>query len=197
MLNQLEDEFSLSKIQLANAFIAYLSEPETHLDQLRIGVLSQLSNINRVTFYRNFSSMEDFLKWFLLKDLIFRANLEQPIDFEVAMDRLYDYVVQHRLVLRKMFASSFRTTLMHFIENESKTYQRLNIQRLDTEHVLDANHRIMMIDFYGHGISQLISHLIDDPLYESMEKQSFVAISKLIVKNYIEKTIQQLHSKNS
>lgn len=191
----MQSQFEFAKDKLAKAFLEYLMESETTLDGLTIHHLSQRATINRVTFYRNFLSLEDFIKWFLLKDLIFKADSTQTVAIDVAFSRLFDYVSHFRIALRKILASKLGNTIEQFIVDESKYYQRLNLTRLDQPQRLDEDERRLMVDFYGSGIGQLILLLIRDTAYETMTKENFIRITYALVNNYIESTIEKLKLK--
>lgn len=191
----MQSQFEFAKDKLAKAFLEYLMESETTLDGLTIHHLSQRATINRVTFYRNFLSLEDFIKWFLLKDLIFKADSTQTVAIDVAFSRLFDYISHFRIALRKILASKLGNTIEQFIVDESKYYQRLNLTRLDQPQRLDEDERRLMVDFYGSGIGQLILLLIRDTAYETMTKENFIRITYALVNNYIESTIEKLKLK--
>jgi hypothetical protein len=181
-----------AKEKLAASFLSYVLQPDASINQLHVGHLTNLAHINRITFYRNFESLTDFIKWFLLKDLIFKVDTDQTLTFEDTMDRLYDYIVTHRIALQKILASRYREEIMKFIIDESKTYQLLNIQRLDPTNVLSESQRLILRDFFGQGIAQFIFSLIEDERYQAMDRSLFLQNTTRIVKNYIEDMILKI-----
>ena len=111
----MENKTLLAKDKLAKAFAQYLMQKETNLDDLTVGMVSSFAGINRITFYRNFVSMLDFMKWFLLKDLIFKVDQGTPLSFEEAFARLYAYIVHYRVAIpwKKLRSILIFIALMH------------------------------------------------------------------------------------
>jgi hypothetical protein len=138
--------------------------------------------------------MLDFMKWFLLKDLIFKVEQGTPLSFEEAFARLYAYIVHYRVALRKMLSSSYRDAIRMFILDESRHYQMMNVARVDTHNVLSETKKIIMVDFYTSGITQLIISLIEAPSYEAFHEDEFLMFANQLVSNYIERTIHHLNA---
>ena len=188
----MENKTLLAKDKLAKAFTQYLMQKDTSLDDLTVGMLSSSAVINRITFYRNFESMLDFIKWFLLKDLIFKVDQGTPLGFEEAFSRLYAYIVHYRVALRKILSSSYRDAIRLFILDESRHYQLMNVARIDANNVLSETKKTMMVDFYNAGITQLIMSLIEANVYETFQEDEFLMFANQLVTNYIEHTIEKL-----
>lgn len=76
--------------------------------------------------------------------------------------------------------------MVEFIVHESKTYQRLNLQRIDASGFIHETDRQLLIDFYGRAIANLIVSLIEDASNHTIEKHIFITITTRMIKNYIE-----------
>jgi len=178
-----------AKSMFAKVFESWLQRYEHSINDLSVSTLSTLSGINRVTFYYHFSNIVDFIKWYLHKDLIFRLDKEEVLRLEKALDIVYEYINQKRKYLRKIFASKYRISAVSFIENEAYTYQLRNFDRLDPQQSYAAPKRSIVARFYASGITHLILRFIEDDEIISMGKDSYLSISQVLVKNYIERIL--------
>jgi hypothetical protein len=175
-----------AKDKLDQAFTEYLSVQEQSLDALSVSSFAKISGIHRITFYENFESMLDFIKWFLHKDLIFKVEKDKPVLLEITLEMVFQYIVSHRLVLINIFASKYNVSVKEFIFQETLTYQLLNFSRIDQNNRIPEDHRKVYARFYSAGISQLIFDFIERPEYASYSVQQFTAMGMTLSKNYVE-----------
>lgn len=185
-----------TKKALADAFVRHVTTLKKPFHQLKINHLSKLAGIHRITFYQHFSGSEDFIKWFLHKDLIFKIEPNQVLRIEDALTTIYRYVQSQRKVLQAIFSSSYGAMARQFIVDEALTYQLTNIARIDTEHALSLKERKTYALFYAEGITHLIMQYIQDPETSQYALETYVHMSEILVKNYIERIVGAVKLQN-
>jgi hypothetical protein len=178
-----------AKDKLAKAFSDYLRVQEQSLDAISVSNFTKISGIHRITFYENFENMLDFIKWFLHKDLVFKVEKNEPVLLEITLEMVFQYIVIHRLVLIKIFASKYSVSIKEFIFQETLAYQLLNFSRIDQNNRIPEDHRKVYARFYSAGICQLIFDYIERPEYATYGVQQFTLIGMTLSKNYIEQLI--------
>lgn len=174
-----------SKEKLHQGFITLLKEHNQGLDNLSITTLTSIAKVHRVTFYHHFENIEDFITWFLHKDLILK-NEEGPVLIEVALERIFSFVETYHSVLLQLMQSSYRPMIEHFIEEEAFAYQLSNFKRIDKTGLLTDGEFRFYAMFYAAGILKIIVGFIKKPIIESQDKEAFINLVVQVVKNYIE-----------
>lgn len=174
-----------AKEKLHRGFITLLEKNSEGLKHLNVSVLTTLAHVHRVTFYHHFEDIEDFITWFLHKDLIIK-NEEGPVRIEVALDRIFSFVEQYHSVLLQLMQSSYRSMIEHFIEEEAYSYQLSNFKRIDQAGLLTEAEVKFYAMFYAAGILKIIVEFIKKPIIESQDKEAFINLGVQVVKNYIE-----------
>jgi hypothetical protein len=171
-------------------FEHYLVDPETSLDSLTIGRLSKVVKIHRVTFYNHFLSMNDFIKWYLHKDLIFQLNTNDVLTIEVSLKMIFEFINDKRPTLQKILNSSYGRESQAFITEETMTYQLTNMTRIDTLQRLSQVERRVYTRFYSQAIQLLILDYIVDDVVQSFSVGEHLTYCVFLIKNYIEKLIE-------
>jgi hypothetical protein len=134
--------------------------------------------------------MEDFIRWFLHKDLIIK-NEKGPLLIETAFDRIFSFIERYHTVLALLINSSYGPMIEQFIEKEAFAYQLSNFKRIDKANILsDAEVRFYAM-FYAAGILKLIVEFISKPMIESHDKSTFIHLGVQIVQNYIERLVHK------
>jgi hypothetical protein len=108
---------------------------------------------------------------------------------EITLEMVFQYIVIHRLVLIKIFASKYSVSIKEFIFQETLAYQLLNFSRIDQNNRIPEDHRKVYARFYSAGICQLIFDYIERPEYATYGVQQFTLIGMTLSKNYIEQLI--------
>jgi AcrR family transcriptional regulator len=183
---------TFARDKLSHAFSSYLKQTDHTLDTLTVDHLATLAKINRVTFYRNFASLLDFLKWFLLKDLIFKVDEQHYLPLEVALKRIFDYIDLKRQILQPMMHSSYGHALHHFIEQEAAHYQLFNVQRIDEEKLIRDAELKTYVRFYARGIAHLIMDYIINEETLMIPQSDYIVYCARLVKNYIETLLERV-----
>lgn len=183
-----------AKEKLKDAFELYLSEEGHTLDSLTIKHFSSLASIHRVTFYQNFESMMDFIKWYLHKDLIFKINKDQPVLLEESLTAVFTFVFKHREILKKIFSSCYNQAAKDFIFQETLNYQLFNFSRIDTHHLIAESIRLVYARIFSAGICQLIMDSIELESYSSYSIKDLNHFGMMLFKNYIESIVNSIPS---
>jgi hypothetical protein len=180
-----------TKALLSKAFEHYLINPVASLDSLTIGRFSKLANIHRVTFYHHFLSMNDFIKWYLHKDLIFQMNASDLLTIEASLKTIFDFINHKRPILDKIMNSRYGPASQSFISEEALTYQLTNMQRIDIRQVLLPVERRIYARFYAQAIQRLIVDYIMDAVIQTLSVDEYLTYATRLIKNYIEKLIDE------
>ena len=179
-----------AKEKLHSGFITLLTKNPQGLETLSVSVLASMAKIHRVTFYHHFENMEDFIRWFLHKDLIIK-NEKGPLLIETAFDRIFSFIERYHTVLALLINSSYGPMIEQFIEKEAFAYQLSNFKRIDKANILsDAEVRFYAM-FYAAGILKIIVEFISKPMIESHDKSTFINLGVQIVQNYIERLVHK------
>jgi AcrR family transcriptional regulator len=158
--------------------------------EVTISKLCKHANVNRTTFYRNFSSIEDLFKFFILKDLTFRYQGSGPFDFEYAFKKIFLFIDTHIQILSILFNSAYYEKLLHFIKGEIFSYQLSAFNRIDVNNVLDANEKELVSTFYADGITSIfVFYIQSKQKNRGISKDVFILQALRIVKGYIERQI--------
>ena len=165
-------------------------DPETSLDSLTIGRLSKVVKIHRVTFYHHFLSMNDFIKWYLHKDLIFQLNTNDVLTIEVSLKTILEFINDKRPILQKIMNSIYGRESKAFITEEAMTYQLTNMTRIDTLKRLSQVERRVYARFYSQAIQHLILDYIVDHVIQSLSVDEYLTYCVFLIKNYIEKLLE-------
>jgi hypothetical protein len=179
-----------AKDKLHQGFITLLTSMQTSIEDLSVGMLTSIAKVHRVTFYHHFENIEDFITWFLHKDLIIK-NEEGPVLIEDAFDRIFSFIEQHHAVLLILIHSSYRPMIERFIEEEAFSYQVSNFKRIDQTGLLtDAEIKFYSM-FYAAGILKLIVEFIKKPTIETQDKEDYTKLGVHLIKNYIEELMMR------
>jgi hypothetical protein len=179
---------SKARLSILKAFEMYASLHNS-IDDLNVLQLCELSDVNRVTFYRQFKDITDFLKWFVLKDFIFHHKDAQPFTFKDAFLKVFLFIEKHRPLLRKIFTSKFNQALMSFVESEVVAYQLMNFKRIDKDKVLSNEEVLTHASFYAAGVTKSILNYILDDRFFSTSVFDYTSFNLRLVKDYIERSI--------
>jgi hypothetical protein len=185
---------SKARLKIVNAFDKYTASQST-IDDLNVLLLCQLSDVNRVTFYRQFKDITDFLKWFILKDFIFHHKDAQPFTFKEAFLKVFTMIETKRSLFRKIFLSKFSFDLIKFVETEIFAYQVMKFNRIDTDNVLVKEEMITHASFYAAGINKAIMNFILDDRFMNISALDYTSFNLRIVKEYIERGIARKKAK--
>ena len=185
---------SKARIKIIQAFETYLVKRES-FDDLNVLKLSALSDVNRVTFYRQFNDILDFLKWYVLKDFIFHHKDAQPFTFKEAFLKVFSYIDNNRQSLRKIFTSKYANDLVTFVESEVLAYQNMNLNRIDNERVLSKEEMQTHASFYASGVTKSILNYLLDDRYMSIPPYDYTSFNLRLVKEYIERAIARKKAK--
>ena len=66
---------------------------------------ARLSGVLPVSFYHNFKNMNDFINWFLHRDLVLQVNKDAPITIDEALSVVYSFVIGQRPILKAILES--------------------------------------------------------------------------------------------
>jgi AcrR family transcriptional regulator len=179
-----------TKTLLLKAFEKYLTEQVVSLDSLSVGKLSTLAKIHRVTFYHHFLSMNDFIKWYLHKDLIFQLKADDVLNIEASLKSVFDFVNKNRKILQRIMDSSYGLDAQVFIANEAMTYQLTNMKRIDVLKQLSNVERRIYARFYSQAIQHMIFDYIGDSVIQTLAVDEYLSYCVLLIKNYIEKLLE-------
>lgn len=178
-----------AKDKFATAFEAWMNHHHGSLERMTVKSLTKLAKLNRITFYHHYSGIDDFIIWYLHKDLIFQLQKEEVLRLEVALNIVYEFIDNKRKFLRTILASKYERIARQFIEKEALTYQLRNFDRLDPQQTYSNPNRQIVAKFYAHGITHLIIRYITDDDIIGMGKVAYLQISQSLVKNYIERLL--------
>jgi AcrR family transcriptional regulator len=181
-----------AKHQLAQALGKVFSKPIT--GKISISRLVKLAKINRTTFYRNFATIEELIRWFILRDLIFRYEGSKPFNFEYAFAKVFNYIDAYYDFFHNLFNSIYLPSVIAFIKKEIFSYQMSNFNSIDLLNIISQDERIAYCHFYSSGIAALFQEYILNNNFRK-NRQSYITYSLRIVKNYIERAIELTRSK--
>jgi hypothetical protein len=179
-----------SRKKLLLAFVTLLNESD-QLNTFTVKRLTTIAKVNRITFYRQFKDTDDFIKWFILKDFIFKYGTSKPINFEFAFIKVYEHIDQNRDQFRKIFTSPYRQMVHDFVHEEIFSYQMSNFARIDVLNTLSQQEIIVHSQFFASGITELIEQYILNPKLSKVSVPQYTSISLRIVKGYIERAIER------
>ena len=155
-----------TKTKLIRAFERLVHSPSFHMNTLTIHSLSKEAAINRVTFYRQFTDMFDFLKWYILKDFIFHYHGASGFTFKDAFEQIFIFIQKNRTYLYVIFMSSYAEAIKLFAQSEVYAYQIRNFNRLDTHKVLSNEEVHAHASFYATGITHtILSYILEDKVF--------------------------------
>jgi hypothetical protein len=180
------DQISLHFI---HAFEKYCLVLNNDLNRLTISELAHLAKVNRISFYKRFINMMDFIKWYLHKDLIFKIKNQSVLTLEIALTLVYEFVNQKRLILKKIIQSNYGVHAQQFIFEEALTYQMMNFSKIDTTNQIPVAKQRVYARFYSAGITHLIVDYISQSEIETIDLEAYLKLSTRLIKNYIERMI--------
>ncbi len=157
--------------------------------KISISVLVKFSKINRTTFYRNFRSIEELIKWFVLKDLTFRYEGSAKFNFEYAFTKVFNYIDEYYALFQNIFLSPYFDKISQFIISEIYTYQMSTFPNIDINSVISINEKKTYSKFYAYGIFSLFLEYILNPSFKK-DRQAYISYALRIVKGYMERAIQ-------
>jgi len=162
------------------------------LESLTVLNLSEHAQVNRVSFYRYFKNILDFLKWFILKDFTLHYDGAPHFDFKDAFLYLYRFIINKRIVVRILFESpTYQHELIEFVKKEVLAYQLRNFSRIDVQKILSVEESYLHASFYASGITQLIIEFISNPKLAHVSAEVYTTYSLRIVKDYVERAIRR------
>lgn len=174
--------------KLVSAIRKIFSQPVE--DKITISYLVQCAKINRTTFYRNFGSVEECLRWFTLKDLIFKYQGSKPFNFEYAFIKTFNYIDLNYYVLRHIFNSPYGHDLFKFVQSEVLAYQLMTFPKIDEKEVLSREEMQVQARFYSIGIVQLlVDYILDEKIKEN--RRFYILYILRVVKEYMERAIHR------
>jgi AcrR family transcriptional regulator len=179
-----------SREKLLQAFLAILDE-EKQLRPLSVKKITDRAKINRITFYRQFKDIRDFIKWFILKDFVLKYADSIPFNFEYAFLKAYQHIQDHRPHYQKIINSTYGLTVLGLMREEIYSYQMSNFNRIDAEHILGDLERVTQSHFYASGITELIKQYIFNERLETIRLNEYVSYSLRLVKGYVERAIRR------
>ena len=180
-----------TKNKMADAFVMYATQQNLPLNQLSISRLSRLAGVHRVSFYHNFKNMNDFINWFLHRDLVLQVNKDAPITIDEALTVVYAFVIRQRPILKAILESKYRKHALAFIADEALTYQLLNFSRIDVHQTISKSERKTYGIFIAQGITALIeAYIVDDEIME-IPLSTYLTYSRNLIKDYIERLTQR------
>jgi hypothetical protein len=185
-MNSKTDQVSLDFI---HAFEKYCLVLNHDLNRLTISELAHLAKVNRISFYKRFINMMDFIKWYLHKDLIFKIKNQSVLTLEIALTLVYEFLNLKRLILRKIMQSNYGIHAEQFIFEEALTYQVMNFSKIDTTNQIPAPTQRVYARFYSAGITHLIVDYINQSELENFDLETYLKLSTRLIKNYIERMI--------
>jgi len=161
------------------------------LDQLNVKTLTKLSKINRITFYRQFKDLQDFYKWYMVKDFVFKHANSIPFNFEYAFVKVFQSIQEKRPIYQGIFSSNVGPLLTQFIQDEIYAYQMSNFHRLDHDRQLTEMEMTTQGHFYASGITDLIKQYSLNPKLETVSVTQYVTYALRLVKGYVERAIER------
>jgi hypothetical protein len=176
-------------VNFIHAFEKYCLVLNHDLNRLTISELALLARVNRISFYKRFINMMDFIKWYLHKDLIFKIKNQSVLTLEIALTLVYDFVNQKRPILKKIIQSNYGIHAEQFIFEEALTYQMMNFSKIDTTSQIPLPTQRVYARFYSAGITHLIVDYINQPELEKFDLETYLKLSTRLIKNYIERMI--------
>lgn len=105
-----------AKQHIANTFMKMLET--SPLDKIKVSDLIQQSGVNRKTFYYHFHGLEDILIYILKSGTanlpLYNADFE---DWDKKTDMYLHYLQKRRLLLRRIYSSSYSESMREFLKN--------------------------------------------------------------------------------
>jgi hypothetical protein len=185
----MESKSDTISLKFSHAFETYCLVLNHDLNRLTISELAVLARVNRISFYKRFINMMDFIKWYLHKDLIFKIKNQSVLTLEIALTLVYEFVMQKRPILRKIMQSNYAIQTQQFIFDEALTYQTMNFAKIDTSNQIPTTIQRVYVRFYSSGITHLIVDYINNPEMAAYDLQTYLKLSTHLIKNYIERMI--------
>jgi AcrR family transcriptional regulator len=183
----IKTEENLDKLEVI--FERYCLNPQRQLNRLTISDLTAQAGVHRVSFYKWFANLLDFIKWYLHKDLIFKIQDQKVLTLETALTLVYEFVIKKRTILSKIFTSQYALDAQKFIFDETLTYQMMNFSKIDTNTQIPTQHQRTYARFYASGITHLIVDYILQPEAINYDLKTYLTLSVRLIKNYIERMI--------
>jgi hypothetical protein len=182
--------YGKSRQKLCDAFTIILTVSNT-LNQITVKRLTELAEINRITFYRQFDDLNDFIKWFVLKDFLFSDETLQPLHLEIVFTNIFGNIALHRSIYQKITTSNYGPFIQSVIHQEILRHllnSFFRIDRLQTVNEVEIN---MQSQFYAAGITGLIFQYINDEKAQEVPVDQYVTYALRLVKGYIERAIDR------
>ena len=184
-----------TRYKLVASFEALISQPTKDVSTLTVQLLAKEAGINRVTFYRQFTDMLDFLKWYILKDFIFHYQGASSFTFKDAYEQIFTFIRRQRKFLYFIFTSSYGDSIKEFVLSEVYAYQIRNFNHLDTQKVLTHDEVHSHASFYAAGITHnILSYILDDKIFQ-IDPYQYSVYQLRIVKEYVERAIARKNAK--
>lgn len=181
-----------STLKIEQTFLA-LGEQQS-LDTLTISSLAKASGINRVTFYKNYRSMEDLIKGVLLKHIFFDpATSQETISLESSFQFMIQFTKMYPRFCYNLVHSTYGSIVYDFVQNEVMNYQLAEFRRQDIHANVSDNERKVAARFFASGITTTFIHWIatnyEQPIKEVY--QTTLTITKGFVDRLIQKKISR------
>jgi hypothetical protein len=175
-----------AKDKLAVGLVKIFSQPVKM--KLSISKIVRIAKINRTTFYRNFSSIEDLIIWFAMRELVFKYEGAPNFNFDYAFKKIFSYIDQFITVFYNLFDSPYKDKLTSFVISEIYAYQMMAFPKIDVDNVVSLEEKKVYSKFYAQGICSLFVEYILNPSIR-IQKQTYLVYSLRIVKEYMERAI--------
>lgn len=177
-----------STLKLEQAFLRF---GERHsLDTLTISSLSKAASINRVTFYKNYRSMQDLIKSILLKNIFFDpATSQEMISLESSFQLLIQFTNQYPRFCENLVHSSYRPNVVEFVQNEVMNYLLTDFHRQDIQNVVNEGERKVAAKFFASGITTTFIHWIETNYKQPVDEVYRTTLH--IAKGFVDRLIQK------
>lgn len=170
---------------------AFLEFGEHHLlDTLTISSLSKAARINRVTFYKNYRSMDDLIQSILLKNIFSdSATTQERILLESSFQMMIQFTSNYPRFCHNLVHSSYRSKVVDFVQNEVMNYQLAEFRHQDSQSKVSDGERKVAATFFASGITTIFINWI-----ESNYKQPINEVYKTtlnVTQGFVSRLIQK------